>query len=160
VQDTLDLASLQAGRFSLNYEQVNIRQSVKEVIDLINIQIGLKPDLFLIDSVAPDVPACFEMDPQRLKQLLINLLKNASKFTFDGFIHLSVKKVKLLVTQQRRPIGYQEAVLFEVFDTGIGISKPNMKNLFKLFGKLEQLDKEVNKEGLGFGLYIVKQFIT
>jgi len=92
--------------------------------------------------------------------MLLNLLKNASKFTFKGYIHLIVKRAKLLVVNDtKEPIGHQDAVLFEVFDTGIGISKENLRNLFTLFGKLEQADTQVNKEGLGFGLYIVKQFV-
>jgi signal transduction histidine kinase len=57
VSDTLDLAAMQAGRFSMNLETVNFRECIKEVVDLINIQIDLKQDVFLIDTIAPDVPA-------------------------------------------------------------------------------------------------------
>jgi len=92
--------------------------------------------------------------------MLLNLLKNAAKSTFKGYIHLKVKRAKLLVLRDKKPIGHHDAVLFEVFDTGIGISKANFKNLFTLFGKLEQSETEMNQEGLGFELYIIKQFVN
>jgi len=50
---------------------------------------------------------------------------------------LRLHSIKLLVTKNRRPYGYQDGILFEVYDTGMGISESNMKNLFKLFGKLD-----------------------
>jgi len=53
-------------------------------------------------------------------------------------------------------IAYQDAVQFEVYDTGIGISKANQESLFKLFGKVMQTNKSINKEGIGLGLYITK----
>lgn len=91
---------------------------------------------------------------------MINLLKNATKFTFKGFIALSVSRAKLLVTQNNKPIGHEDAIVFDVFDTGIGISPDGMANMFTLFGKLMQSDSEVNKEGIGLGLYIVKRMVT
>jgi signal transduction histidine kinase len=67
---------------------------------------------------------------------LINLLRNSTKFTFKGYIQLSLRLAKLVIVQDRKPVAYQDAVQFEVFDTGIGISKQNQENLFKLFGKV------------------------
>lgn len=87
----------------------------------------------------------------------MNLLKNATKFTFTGFIRLRLMPVKLLVTQKNRPIGHQDAILYEVYDTGIGISQDNIGRMFKLFGKLNQKNAQINKEGIGLGLYIVKR---
>lgn len=63
----------------------------------------------------------------------------------------------MVIVKNDRPAGYQDAVQFEIYDTGIGISKANMECLFKLFGKVLQRDKSVNKEGIGLGLYITKQ---
>ncbi len=53
-------------------------------------------------------------------------------------------------------IAVQDALSFEIYDTGIGISKENMQSLFKLFGKVMQTNKQINKEGIGLGLYITK----
>jgi len=88
------------------------------------------------------------------------MLKNATKFTKEGVIQLRFYSVKLLVTKNLKPIGYQDAVLFEVYDTRIGISMSNMKTLFKLFGKISQQDNQINKEGIGLGLYISERMIT
>lgn len=127
---------------------------------MINVIIQFKSAVKLQCFVADNLPPVIEMDPQRLKQILINLLKNATKFTFKGVIRLRLSKAKLLVTKQRRPIGHQDAIFFEVYDTGLGISKANMRSLFQLFGKLKQSDHTVNREGCGLGLYIVKKMVT
>ena len=52
-----------------------------------------------------------------------------------------------------------EAITFEVYDTGIGISEQNQESLFKLFGKVMQKNKSINKEGIGLGLYITKNLV-
>jgi len=84
-------------------------------------------------------------------------MRNATKFTFKGFIQLRLRCAKVVIVQKEVPVGFQDAVQFEVYDTGIGISEANMECLFKLFGKVLQRDKSVNKEGIGLGLYITKQ---
>lgn len=116
----------------------------------------LKEDVYLVLSIAPSVPVSIESDYQRIKQILINLLKNASKFTTQGFIQLQIRNSKLAVVVDNQTIETTGAVSFEVYDTGIGISKKNQKDLFKLFGKVLQKNKQVNKEGVGLGLYICK----
>ena len=59
-----------------------------------------------------------------------------------------------------RTIAIMDAVRFEIFDTGIGISEQNLANMFKLFGKVSQKNKSINKEGIGLGLYITKQLVA
>lgn len=51
-------------------------------------------------------------------------------------------------------VGVMDSISFEVYDTGIGISKENLEHMFKLFGKVMQKNKSINKEGIGLGLYI------
>jgi signal transduction histidine kinase len=75
-------------------------------------------------------------DYQRLKQILINLLRNSTKFTFSGYIMLKVYMSRIGLRVGTDLVGVQEAVTFEVFDTGIGISQENQESLFKLFGKV------------------------
>jgi signal transduction histidine kinase len=109
----------------MNFESVNIRETVQEVLQLISVQLRLKESVYLIDSTTPRVPATFIMDGQRFKQVLINLLRNATKFTFEGFIQLRLRMVKLAILQESRIVGHQDAVQFEVYDTGIGMSAEN-----------------------------------
>lgn len=141
----------------MNIEEIELRTQVEEAVSLIRVQLSLKNTIELISTVPADIPATVEMDAQRLKQILINLLKNATKFTFSGFIALTLKRVKLLVTSDGKPVGHQDAIAFDVYDTGIGISQANIKHLFTLYGKLIQNDNKINREGIGLGLHIVKR---
>lgn len=84
----------------------------------------------------PDAELEIKCDGQRLKQILINLLKNASKFTFEGFLRLTVRKTMLVYSKNNKILGKQEALEFEISDSGIGISKENQDKLFKQFGKI------------------------
>lgn len=156
VNDTLDFAQLQAGKFKMNYEDVNIHQLTKEVNNLLAVQLRLKEKVHLICNVNADVPPSIVSDYQRLKQILINLMRNSTKFTFSGYIMLKVYLSRLGYKRGNTLIGVQEAVSFEIYDTGIGVSVENQQSLFKLFGKVLQKNKSINKEGIGLGLYITK----
>jgi two-component system, sensor histidine kinase and response regulator len=82
----------------------------------------LKERVFLFFTVAEDVPQYIETDYQRLKQVLINLLRNSTKFTFSGYIVIRVTKSKLAISKDSRLLALADAVQFEVYDTGIGIN--------------------------------------
>ena len=64
-----------------------------------------------------------ECDGQRLKQILINLMKNSCKFTFEGFVRISVRKSYLAYSKKGKRLGSQDAVEFEIADTGIGMTE-------------------------------------
>lgn len=159
VNDTLDFAQLQAGKFKMNYEEVDIRAITAEVTNLINVQLRLKTNVFLVKSVATDAPQIIMTDYQRLKQVLINLLRNSTKFTFKGYIQVNVQKAYMKASKKGTILTLVNAVKFEVYDTGIGISDENQASMFKLFGKVMQKNKNINKEGIGLGLYITKNLV-
>lgn len=69
---------------------------------------------------------------------------------------LKVYTSRIALRKDSELIGVMESVTFEVYDTGIGISKENQESLFKLFGKVMQKNKSINKEGIGLGLYITQ----
>lgn len=69
---------------------------------------------------------------------------------------LRVSCKKLSLKKDDKILAIKNAVEFEVYDTGIGISKDNQENLFKIFGKVMQKNKSINKEGIGLGLYITR----
>lgn len=106
VNNTLDFAQLESGNFKMSCEDMNLREHVNEVVSLINVIISFKESVVLHIDIPDEIPQNIEMDAQRLKQILINLLKNATKFTFKGFILLRLKRVKLLATRNRKPIGH------------------------------------------------------
>lgn len=159
VNDTLDFAQLQAGKFKMNFQQVEIRKLVADVASWINVQLRLKENIFLIQSVADDVPQQIESDCQRLKSIIINLMRNSTKFTFKGYIQISLRKAKLAFLSNEQVVSVTEAVQIECYDTGIGINKNNQANLFQMFGKVRQQNEAINQEGIGLGLYITKKLV-
>lgn len=98
VNDTLDFSAMESGNFKMNIERIKLREKVDEVIAMIGVQIKLKKEVKLECLVSNDVPEYIDMDQQRLKQVLMNLLKNATKLTKKGVIQLRVYPVKLMAT--------------------------------------------------------------
>ena len=88
-------------------------------------------------------------DQVRLQQILINLVKNAMKFTERGYIKVSMDYDQA-----------SKSLILHIRDTGRGIERSNLGKLFKRFGKLEQEDKSVNKEGIGLGLTICEAIVV
>ena len=70
----------------MNFEKVNVEQIVNEVYQLINVQLRQRTNVFLVQSVSQDCPVDIESDYSRLKQILINILRNSTKFTLKGYI--------------------------------------------------------------------------
>ena len=72
---------------------------------------------------------------------------------------LSLRCAKIIAKRLDQIVEERDALVFQVYDTGIGISKKNQQSLFKLFGKVNQVNKGINKEGIGLGLYITKNLV-
>ena len=101
------------------------------------VQIDLKKKVDFKHKIIAGFKRMIESDGQRIKQILINLLRNAIKFTFSGFIEIVLKSSNLVVMVDGQTYGYQDAVQFIITDTGIGISNENKKTIFKMFGKID-----------------------
>lgn len=97
-------------------------------------------------ELAEDLPTFIKSDAKRIKQVLFNLIGNASKFTYSGSITLSVSKKS------------NDMLLFKIVDTGIGMSESELTKLFKEFGKLSSSENR-NKQGLGLGLSISMKIV-
>lgn len=103
-------------------------------------------DKKLIYNVSKSMPDLIFGDKMRCQQILINLIKNALKFTSaNGFVKVTAFYIKK-----------EQSVLIKVQDTGIGISKSDQQRLFKKFGKLKDVNK-MNDRGVGLGLIICQQ---
>jgi signal transduction histidine kinase len=102
VNDTLDYGMLAAGKFTLNFEQVKISELVNDVLKMILVQLMQKKDVQLNYWIEPGVPETFLTDYMRLKQVLINLLRNSVKFTFQGSINLLIRKIKMTTKKMRK----------------------------------------------------------
>lgn len=149
INDILDYSKIEAGRLSLEKIKVNLHTLVKEVVALFLLQAKNKGiELFI--RIENDVQPGITTDPVRLKQVLMNLVGNALKFTKKGSVSIQITKVE----EQDTSINLR----FSVKDTGIGISEENFKKLFKPF---TQADASITRKfgGTGLGLVISKNLV-
>jgi PAS domain S-box-containing protein len=147
INDILDLSKIEAGQLVV-YKNTNpLSQILTDVISLMRIRAAAKHLSLEIEYAGP-VPAMIYTDPIRLRQILINLLGNAIKFTDKGCIRL---RIELLPRKDG-----QKMLQFEVIDTGIGIMAEDMAHLFQPF---TQGKSDINRKsgGTGLGLAISKR---
>jgi signal transduction histidine kinase/CheY-like chemotaxis protein/integral membrane sensor domain MASE1/HPt (histidine-containing phosphotransfer) domain-containing protein len=150
INDILDFSKIEAGKLDLENVSFDLRNLLEEVAEVIALRAQEK-GLELVCDIALEMPVMVQGDPGRLRQILINLLGNAVKFTSKGEVVLSVR-----VEQDR---GGEAVLLFAVSDTGIGISPKEQKVLFVPF---TQADVSTTRRygGTGLGLSIVKKLVT
>jgi PAS domain S-box-containing protein len=147
INDILDFSKIEAGKMSLEIIDFDLRTAVGETVDLLAERASSK-GLNLACLFHAEVPAALRGDPGRLRQILINLLGNAIKFTAQGDVVLSVTLLHHTDTDA--------TVRFEVQDTGIGLSPDSQERLFQSF---TQADSSMTRKfgGTGLGLAISKQ---
>ncbi|KAI9494156.1 hypothetical protein BDB00DRAFT_819869 [Zychaea mexicana] len=159
IDDLLNFSKLQAGKVKLDMTPVVIEELVADVIEIL-ISIALKKQLAVSYSIARDVPSVAVADANRLRQVLMNLLGNAIKFTHTGTIELlcSVEKPTADGTSSSEDSD-SITLMFQVVDTGIGISDEQLKALFVPFS---QVDGSTTRKygGTGLGLSICHQLVT
>ena len=151
VNDVLDFSKIESGKLELDIEKVNLYKLTNQVINLFKFQ-AIKKNITLILHLDSTVPQYIEADSVRLKQILMNLLGNAIKFTHFGEIRLDINAVV--------PLDKNEATIkFSVKDTGIGIKVDNNE---KIFNSFVQEDNSTNRKfgGTGLGLSISNQLLA
>jgi len=146
IDDVLDLSRIEAGKLTLRNEDVELRSLVDEVVDLVAVTAGDRP-LVLSCTVAPPVPQRVRVDPSRLRQLLVNLMHNAVKFTERGTVELEVS------VRGGTPERLQ--LRFLVRDTGIGIAADQLESIFDAFAQVDASSTR-RHGGSGLGLAIVR----
>ena len=150
INDILDFSKIESGQIQLE----NIDFSLQKVINNIYKLLKFKADnkhIQLQLSLDKDVPNTLTGDPYRLTQIITNLLNNAIKFTDEGSV-----KIK---TKLQNKTGDKVEILFQVFDTGIGISETGIKKLFKEFSQTESSTTR-KYGGTGLGLAICSNLAT
>lgn len=149
INDILDLSKIESGQVELESISFNLEEEVENVAEILVTKAFQKNLSFVVD-IRPDVPQIVKGDPTRLKQVLTNLISNAVKFTDSGQVIVSVSVKKF----------YQKKVslIFSVKDTGNGIAKENLKNIFYSF---TQEDSTITRKhgGTGLGLSISKRIV-
>jgi signal transduction histidine kinase len=145
VNDILDLSKIEAGKVTLDKERLDIHEITAGIISSAIALIGEKP-VELREEIASDVPSIFA-DRHRVRQIILNLVSNAAKFTERGRIILRVKPV----TENGR-----KYILCEVEDTGIGISPEHTAIIFEPFRQLDSSSSR-RAQGTGLGLPISRR---
>lgn len=151
INDVLDISKIEADKLTLEPAQVTLPPFLYGIIGLMKMRAEQKELQFVAD-VEPGLPEAVLADEKRLRQVLINLLGNAIKFTQTGW-------VALRVTRSATPAAPGDVRLqFEVQDSGVGIAE---ENLVKIFQPFEQVgDKQSRAEGTGLGLAISQRLVT
>ncbi len=147
INDILDFSKIESGKFELEQTRFSLSECIEGAIDLLAARAAEK-HLALLCETAPDIPEFILGDPTRLRQILVNLLGNAIKFTTEGEVVLAV----------HRQTATAEAIelCFAVKDTGIGIPEASMDRLFQSFS---QVDASTTRKfgGTGLGLVISRR---
>ena len=139
----LDLAALQGHRVKINMESVILHTLVEAVLNLSQALVGKKP-ILLQNKIPQNLPPV-SADPNSLKQILLNLIANALKYTDSGKVTISAYLVK-------------DKLRLEVVDSGVGISQDQLENIFESFRRGES-PKIREQEGLGLGLSICQELL-
>ncbi|WP_109700636.1 PAS domain S-box protein [Chitinophaga deserti] len=151
INDILDLSKIEAGKLELHIEKVNLFTLGQEAMDIITFQ-GHQKGLEILLQIPPHLPAFIHADALRLKQVLVNLLGNAVKFTEKG-------AVELRITSIAEARNGDTTFKFEVRDTGIGIKPEKQERIFEAFA---QEDASTTKKygGTGIGLAISNKILA
>ena len=151
INDILDFSKIESGKLELNIEKINLLELTHQVIDIFKYHSELnKVDLIL--NIKDDVPNFVFADSVRLKQILVNLIGNALKFTKKGYVQLDISNEIVAEDEKRCRLN------FSVKDTGIGIKPENQKKVFHSF---IQADCSISRKfgGTGLGLAISNQLL-
>nr|WP_315161770.1 response regulator [uncultured Flavobacterium sp.] len=151
INNILDFSKIESGKLELNVEQVNLFDLIHHVIDIFKYQAEIN-NIDLIVNIDATVPNYVLVDSVRLKQILVNLIGNAMKFTKEGSVALNVTTVSSENENQCH-------LKFLVKDTGIGIKDENHEKIFQSF---IQEDNTITRKfgGTGLGLAITNQLLA
>ncbi len=149
INDILDLSKLESGKMDIVPTQYAISSMFSDLVNLIWIRAHQKNLEFKVD-IDPDIPSMLYGDEVRIKQVVTNMLTNAVKYTESGSVTLSAKGERVAADQILLRISVE--------DTGMGIRKESLDDLFRSFKRVDESDNR-NIEGTGLGLNISKQLI-
>jgi PAS domain S-box-containing protein len=152
INDILDFSKLESGKLEVDWHPVNIYNCVNEVLSLFR-QKAEEKNLLLTSQIFPDVPVSIGSDYNRLRQILINLVGNAVKFTNQGSISITVKRGPAQDSDAENQL---IELLFEIQDSGCGIPTDKLGSIFEAF---TQADASTTRQfgGTGLGLSISRK---
>ncbi len=149
VNDILDLSKIESGKMNLVPVDYDVEEHIRAIVTMIRVRANEKDLAFNVD-IDPAIPRKLRGDNGKIKQVLLNLLTNAVKYTKEGSFTLSIRMTEKTDSQC--------TIHYSVKDTGIGIKPEDMDKLFSAFERLEE-DKNSHIQGTGLGLDISRQFV-
>lgn len=149
INDILDLSKVEAGKMVLVKDAYYTQIFIQDIVNLVKVAAAQKGLQLKVD-MSEDLPYRLDGDEGRIRQILINILNNAIKFTKNGYVRFSIEGQ--YIDDNRYEL------CFVIEDTGIGIRKEDFKNIFESF---QQLDMNINRknEGTGLGLAITRSLV-
>ncbi|AOW98515.1 hypothetical protein BJP34_02810 [Moorena producens PAL-8-15-08-1] len=160
INDILDLSKIEAGKMALYPTEFNLPTFLEEVVGIIRMR-ATEKDIVLRFQQKSNLPTGVKADEKRLRQVLINLLDNAVKFTDQGNVTFNVGVIEdqnhNSVDQEQYSQIQHRRICFEIIDTGIGISPQQLENIFQPFEQTG--DSKYRAAGTGLGLAISRQLV-
>ncbi|MBE9223094.1 PAS domain-containing protein [Cyanobacterium stanieri LEGE 03274] len=165
INDILDFSKIEAGRLELSHQKTDIWNLASEVVDIIRLKVAHK-DIEILLNISPELPRFAWLDEIRVKQILINLLGNAVKFTEKGEIEVKITlqntidiKNNQRLTPSKKDQDLTFNLEFSVRDTGMGISPEKQEKIFQAFA---QEDNSITRKygGTGLGLTISNKLLA
>ncbi|BAZ65290.1 multi-sensor hybrid histidine kinase [Fischerella sp. NIES-4106] len=161
INDVLEMSKIEAGKIKLNEKKLDLYSLLDSLEDMLRLKATDKK-LTLVFERSPSVPQYIITDESKLRQVLLNLLGNAIKFTQAGSVTLRVviSPTSFVIGEQEKQMTYdqgQMTIHFQVEDTGSGISSEEINNLFEAF--VQTNTGRRSQEGTGLGLAISRKFV-
>jgi PAS domain S-box-containing protein len=153
INDLLDLSKIESGKMTLHYAFLDIRRLLDEIRNVFSLRVTIK-GIGYIENLDSHFPAEIKFDEVRLRQILINLVGNAVKFTHQGEIRIQIRALGMKKTEENPHMKLE----IKVKDTGIGIPESSFRLIFESFRQHSQLDSR-KYEGTGLGLAITKRLV-
>lgn len=149
INDILDFSKIEAGKLEIEHVKFNIYDVLEKSVDILTVK-AFEKNLELLCEIEPGMPVYFHGDPLRIRQILVNFISNAIKFTEKGEICISARKQSETISEDGKL-----RIIFSVKDTGIGIEKFKQESIFSQF---TQADNSTTRKygGTGLGLSISK----
>ena len=148
INDILDFSKIESGNFEIIETTYQLKNVLNDILNIISMRLESK-NLHFLTNIAPNIPKYLHGDEVRLRQILINILNNAVKFTDEGSVTLSIKY---------EYVNDKQCLIIDISDTGCGIKSEDMNNLFTKFKRVD-LIKNRKIEGTGLGLSICKKLL-
>jgi PAS domain S-box-containing protein len=153
INDLLDLSKIEAGKMTLHFSFFDIRRMLDEIRNIFSLRVTIK-GIGYLEQISKNFPVSIKFDEVRLRQILINLIGNAVKFTHEGEIRIKIKAYPKHTLNGNKTMKLE----IRVIDTGIGIPRDAFRMIFESFRQHSQLNSR-KYGGTGLGLAITKRLV-